>query len=127
MTPNKKVVITIIIGLAVAGASYYFLIYKPAHPKPIQPTTPGSNPSSNNNGIKTGGPPLPSPAPSVIGRVAYANADGVHVFNSDMSIYKTAKKGEWIGTIEAIETKGGYKYYRVSANRYVFPAYVKLG
>jgi hypothetical protein len=132
MNKNSKLAIVIITGLLVATASWYFLMYKPAHPKaPKDETLPPDTRKPATGGIKTGPvvttTPKPTPAPSVIGRVAYANADAVHVFNPDFSIYKTAKKGEWLGTIEGTETKGGYQYYRLSAGRYVYPAYVKLG
>lgn len=50
-----------------------------------------------------------------IGKVAYANQDGVKVFNLDFTLYKTAKKDEWVGKITSID--GGY--YNMSGNHKV--------
>lgn len=36
-----------------------------------------------------------------IGKIAYAGKDGIVVYNSNSSIYKTAKKGDWLGTVIA--------------------------
>lgn len=50
-----------------------------------------------------------------VGKVAYAKIDGVKVYNADFSIYKTAKKDEWIGTVEGVEGD----FYKTSGNRRV--------
>lgn len=59
---------------------------------------------------------------SKIGKIAYANTDGVIVLNSDFSIYKFAKKDEWVGTIYAI----GEQNYIVSGNKIVLQQDVYL-
>lgn len=128
MTKQAKLGIVVLVGLAVAAASYYFLIWKPAHPKaPKTPDdaslppsyNPGSTSPSKNTGLNT-------PPPTNIGKVAYAKQNGVPVLNADGSLYKTAASGEWIGTILGQETKGGRPFYRVSGNRYVSTGYVSL-
>ncbi len=49
MSTGLKIGITVLVGLAIAGTSYYFLIYKANNPKP--PVTPGGgNNGSSNNG-----------------------------------------------------------------------------
>lgn len=62
-----------------------------------------------------GGAPVPAPNPA-IGKIAYASIAGVKVFNSNYSIYKTAAKDEWVGTVQG--TKDGL-FYVVSAGRLV--------
>lgn len=57
-----------------------------------------------------------------IGKTAYANIDNVVVLNSDFSIFKFAKNGEWVGKIEAI----GENNYVVSGGKYVLQADVTL-
>jgi hypothetical protein len=113
MKPNTKIAIILIIGLLTASSAYYLLIYKPAHPTTPAPGNTGSGNSGSGNN---------NPAPIVtnpIGKVAYANQDGVKVLLANGTTYKVAKKKEWLGTILATETKGGAPFFRVSGDRYV--------
>lgn len=57
-----------------------------------------------------------------IGKTTYANSDNVVVLNSDFTIFKFAKNGEWVGKIEAI----GQNNYIVSGGKYVLQADVTL-
>lgn len=52
-----------------------------------------------------------------IGRIAYANKNGVKVFTdkSLSRLYKTASSNEWVGTVQSVEDD----LYKVSGNRYV--------
>lgn len=53
-----------------------------------------------------------------VGKVAYANNGSVKVYtdSSLSTLYKTAAKDEWIGTVLSVE--GGL--YKTSGNRYVY-------
>lgn len=50
----------------------------------------------------------------------YANFDGVKVYNNDLSVYKTAKKDEWVGTIQEGKSYVDEGYYHISGNRKVY-------
>lgn len=76
--------------------------------------------------------PLPKPetkpletnpvANSDIGKIAYANSDGVIITGSDFNIYKIAKKDEWVGTVYGV----GDSTYSVSGGRFVLKGDVYL-
>lgn len=109
---NWGIVITIILGIAAIVLSIY-LIRKTDKDKESQNgIIPGNgSPAPGGNG----GAPVPAPNPA-IGKIAYASIDGVKVYNSNYSIYKTAAKDEWVGTVQG--TKDGL-FYVVSAGRLV--------
>lgn len=55
---------------------------------------------------------------SYVGKTAYARSNGVKVFNNDAnySIYKTAKKDEWIGEVRDIDPDDDH-YYLITTTK----------
>lgn len=73
------------IVLIVIGGVLFFVFRKPGKPKK-------KNGNGNGNGNQDTG--------LVFGKsTAYSAYDGVQVYNSDTSLFKTSKKDEWIGII----------------------------
>ncbi len=122
MTKGAKLAIILGIGLLTAGLGYYFMIYRPAHPKPPK-NDPPPPPSGSGTGSGLGGPI----STSVIGKTAYASQNGVKVLFADGTTRKTASKDEWLGVIEAKVTKGGQPFYQVSGGFFVSTGLVKIG
>ena len=106
---NKTITILIIVGLIV------IIIIALSWNKifPSTSTLIGTVPIINNP-VKN--PPVqPTQSTSDVGKIAYANADGVQVYNQDGSVYKSAKQDEWVGTVNGITIPN----YLVSGNRTV--------
>lgn len=61
-----------------------------------------------------------------VGKNAYATRPDTSVFNNDMSIYKKANEGEWLGTIKAVVMKAGHKYYQSTGDKFFVAQGVKL-
>lgn len=82
--------VLIAIGITIAVVAYLFFTGRFGHAKgkgkgnAVNPADDGNIDSTNN---------------TYIGRDAYASRDGVKVYNSDQSIFKTAKIDEWIGKV----------------------------
>lgn len=53
-----------------------------------------------------------------VGKNAYATRPDTKVFNNDMTVYKVANEGEWLGTIKSVVTKAGYKYYQSTGDKF---------
>lgn len=115
MDKNKKIALVLIIASAVAALSYYFLVVKPK--KDNTPPVPDPSQPGDINTVFSGG--ASANASSPINKTAYANKDGVKVLNNDGTTYKTAKDGEWLGTINATGTKGGKPWYQLNSIRWV--------
>lgn len=110
------------VGALVAAASYYFLVYRPAHPKydkkddETEPKTDaqiladflsGNGNSSSGNGT--------TPTYTVIGKKAYANKDGVKVvYVADGTVVRTKNKNELVGVIDGKKTLGGNPFYTLN-------------
>ena len=133
MTKGKKLGLILLIGAAAAGLSYYFLVWKPAHPKTDEKTdeqkfldwlsggSQGTPPASNNGSGNT--MPTGNTTPtttSVIGKKAYANKDGVKVLNViDASTARIKNKNEYVGVIDGEKTISGGKFYSINTGSWV--------
>lgn len=78
----------------------------------LAPPAPEKN--TDNKADTTSTPATP------IGKTAYARRPGVTVYTNDSgsAVYKVAKQGEWIGTINDVAGTDGW-LYRVNGNYYV--------
>lgn len=124
MTKSKKIAIILIIGLIVSGLSYYFLVWKPAHPK-----TPKTDEEKLNDWLKGGGqgtPPVntntgngnintntytPPTVSAAIGKnmKAFVAVNVRKTSNGDL--VKTVQPGTYVGVVDGELTIAGYKYY----------------
>ena len=66
------------------------------------------------------------PAVNPIGKIAYANKDGVSVFNANYSVYKTAANGDWIGTVIANASGTSINFYTIVGGYLVATGNVNL-
>lgn len=110
MTNEKKAILITLIVVAItvlffAIKAIVSLIKNPSAAKPKQETK-----------------PIVTVGDQAIGKIAYANSDNVIVLNSDFTIYKIAKKDEWVGTVYGV----GEQNYQTSGNRYVLKGDVYL-
>lgn len=96
-------------GLIIGGSSYiYFKFIKK------------DNQDSEKEGEKDKSNPEQKVDIPEKGKIAYSNNDGIRVFNKkDMSVYKTSKKGDWLGTITGDVMLGGHRFYVLNDIRVV--------
>lgn len=110
MTNEKKILLVTLIVVAIIA-----IIFAIRAILSLNKNIDKSKPKQNDGVIQTSGS-------SDIGKIAYANNDGVIVLNSDFSIYKIAKKDEWVGTVYGVSNNN----YMTSGNRYVLKSDVYL-
>lgn len=77
---------------------------------------PSTQPGAASGSTSSNTPPASVPDPR-IGKIANAKYDNTSVYNKDGSLYKVAKKGEWVGTISSVS---GGKIFVEGNIRYVF-------
>lgn len=106
---NWGIVITIILGIGAIILSIY-LITKTDKDKDKENTNGNTSGNGSGSGSGSGAPTAPNPA---IGKDAYASIDGVKVYTLNYSVYKTAAKDEWLGTVKGISDN---LFYLVSGN-----------
>lgn len=114
MNKNVKIVlgVTLAVGLMIGG---FVLISKK---KDVAEGDGEGQDSTGNTGSSL---PKKKSTTSESGKNAFAKFDGTKVFaDKDLKvIYKTAKKGEFIGEIISEEIIGDTPAYKVGGNRYV--------
>lgn len=111
MKTHWGLIVTIALGIIAIVLTIYLIRKSEKDKQDSTFIPPGGSPAPGGGPVYT--PPAPNPE---IGKVAYAKIDGVKVYNSNYSLYKTASKDEWIGTVQG--TKDGL-FYVVSAGRLV--------
>lgn len=113
MKKGAQLALILGIGAAIAAISYYFLVWRPAHPKTEKP---GDNvlPDGSTTNSGTGYSPNPTQS-SEIGKKAYANKDGVRVVSvSTGETVRTKNINEFIGVVDGKRTLGGSQFYTVN-------------
>ena len=134
MTKGAKLGFILGVGLVVAGVSYYYLIWKPAHKNP-KPTTDGEALQNWLTGGGQGGntgvvPPQYKPIENAYantnaqtnGLQMYSKIDNLNVRNvSDGSLVKTLKKNDFIGIYEGETIVGGAVFVKFNGGRYRVP------
>lgn len=130
MNKNAKLATIFGIGALVAGLSYYFLVWRPQHPKGDKPKDDNTDEQDNwltgggSGNNSTGG----STNTSVIGKSIYANKDGVLVVDVNTgNVVRTKNKNEFIGTIFGEKTLSGKSFYTVAGGAWaVYKGFVKF-
>ena len=122
MTKTTEILLgTIILG-GLATIVYLKVKQAKAGTKASDTVSSGNNtnaPSASQPATPTPPTPPAPPAPPDprVGKIAYAKFDGVSVFNADNSQYKTAAKGDWIGTVSSVSAG---KIFVEGNSRYVW-------
>lgn len=118
MQKGKKIAIILVVGAAVSALSYYFLIFKPAKAAKDAAAAGGTSSAPSTGSGTSATAPKPA-STSLVGKSLYAKQDGVRVVYLNGTIYKTAKKDEWIGLAYDLVQLSGQPFYKVSGNNYV--------
>ena len=113
MQKNAKIGLILGIGAAVAGLSYYFLIYKPSKANGGSTTT--NPPAPTSIGGITGGAATTT-TQTLIGKHVYAKQTPVYEVYSNGQTKRTINKDGWVGLVYEEVTLSGNPFYRVGTN-----------
>lgn len=95
---GKGTIIFVIIAIVITVAAIlYFLFKKPSGAGTIGGVKKGGGTKNASGGGGAGY----TYTNTDIGKDAYASNDGVNVYNSDLSLYKTAAADEWVGKVSS--------------------------
>lgn len=119
-----NIILLIVIGGIVLVGGYFIIKLLTGNdntPPSVNPSSNQPNPTPNNNDSFPP-PPPPPPQETLIGKNVYAKTDGVSVYDNAFKLYKTAKKGEWVGKVYAVREDG---FLKITADRLVYSGLVE--
>jgi len=138
MTKGTKLGLILFIGAAAAGLSYYFLVWKPAHPKGdktdeqklqdwLTGGSQGTPPANTNTGSGSTTNPVTYPTTTT-----NTTLNGKQMFSliNDLKVRKTSNgefvksvnAGAFVGVLDGEIIVGGAKYYTFANKFYRVPA-----
>lgn len=122
----KKGNIILIIIIAVIVAVVIVLVVKKffTAPEDVDPPSPSGQiiPPPPPAPTPTDDTEIPEPAPTIIGKTAYAKFNGVKVWTPQFQVYKTINTGEYAGKIYSVRTDG---YLVISGNNLVYQGLIE--
>lgn len=118
---KKGNIILIIVVLVILGAGTYLIVrfFSQDEVVIVPPSGPFPAPTPDGPDVIVTPPP---PVESLIGKNVYAKNDGTSVYTNAFLLYKTAKKGEWVGKVYAVREDG---YLKITADRLVYAGLVE--